>query len=94
MSEKEPVQTNNNFVKVNIGIFLFYTIIGSLLAGTPEVVGFILPIHLVILAISTLFGALFGENAGKAFGYFILFLLVLATIGFSICVGSMSNSFH
>ena len=80
----------STFIEVNLALFVFYSIIGSFLAGTMEIIGFIFPFHLIILVITGFFTLILGKSAGQTFGYVILFFLLLAIVGFSICVGSIN----
>jgi len=92
MSNK-PDESNekiSNFFKANLFVFLFYAIIGSFLTGSVEVISVLLPFHLVILVITGFFSLVLGKSPGQTLGYVILFLLLLAVIGFSICVGSIN----
>jgi hypothetical protein len=80
----------SSFLKVNLAVFLFYATIGSILAGSTEIIGFLLPFHLIILAITQIFTFIFGKSAGQGLGYVLLFFLFIAIIGFSICAGSIN----
>jgi hypothetical protein len=89
MSE-EPNEKMHSFLKINLILFLFYAIIGSLLAGTIEIIAAFLPIHFIILIITGFFAFVLNKDAGQVLGYVILFLLLFAIVGFSICVGSIN----
>lgn len=80
----------STFLKVNLALFLFYATIGSILAGSMEIIGFILPFHLIVLAIIGFFTLILGKSVGQGLGYVILFFLFLAIIGFSICAGGIN----
>lgn len=80
----------SSFFKVNLAVFFFYAIIGSILAGSTEIIRFILPFHLILLVIVGFFTLILGKSAGQGLGYVLLFFLFIAIVGFSICAGSMN----
>ncbi|MBL4649757.1 MAG: hypothetical protein JKY03_08500 [Aureispira sp.] len=75
-----PNDKGMTFFKVNLVLFLPHILTGGVL--------FFLTIPTLIITGLLVFG--FNKRTGQALGYTILFYLILATIGFSICMGSIN----
>lgn len=82
---KESSKKISDFLIVNFILFFLYYFVGRIIFLGPFL---LIPVFTGLITGLSIF--MYNKNIGQALGYAILFLLFLAIIGFSICVGSIN----
>jgi len=93
--EKTPLEKSYTLLKINLGIFAFYSIVFPLFDGKRGMMfssGASYIHGIVLLLVGLVF--LFNEERRGTGAAMILSSLVLAVIGFSFCIGGFELHIH